>query len=130
MDLLCHVLKIYENSFYNITLFSTKSWFGLYLAESLYCIFLPCMHSVISPKSFGEKSGFSKGFYLGGSQFSNCLGRNGFGEEFECFDFCLGEVCFFIIHSIFWHFRHQKFKIFSNHSGIKHNLKFDPSHYS
>ena len=48
------------------------------------------VHSVISPQNFGEKSGFSKGFCLVGSHFSKCLGRKGFGEEFEFSDFCLG----------------------------------------
>ena len=48
------------------------------------------MHSVISPQNFGEKSGFSKRFCLRGSQFSKCLGRKGFGDEFE-FSVCLGE---------------------------------------
>ena len=47
-------------------------------------------HSVISPQNFGEKSGFSKGFYLEGSHFSKCMARNGFGKEFEFSDFCLG----------------------------------------
>ena len=49
-------------------------------------------HSVISPQNFGEKSGFSLGFSLGGSHFSKCLGRKGFGEEFEFSDFSLRGV--------------------------------------
>ena len=47
-------------------------------------------HSVISPQNFWEKSGFSKGFCLRRSHFSKCLGRKGFGKEFEFSDFCLG----------------------------------------
>ena len=46
-------------------------------------------HSVISPQNCGEKSGFSKGFCQGGSHFSKCLGRKGFGVGFEFSDFCL-----------------------------------------
>ena len=49
-------------------------------------------HSDISPQDFGEKSGFSKRFCLGGSHFSKCLGRKGFGEEFEFLDFAWGEL--------------------------------------
>ena len=45
------------------------------------------VQNVISPNDFGEKSGFSKEFCLGGSHFSKSLGRKGFAEEFEFSDF-------------------------------------------
>ena len=43
-------------------------------------------------KLFGKNQDFPKGSVWGKSHFSKCLGRKGFGEEFEFSDFYLGEV--------------------------------------
>ena len=42
------------------------------------------------PKILGRNWDFPKGSVWGGSHFSKCLGRKGFGEEFEFSDFGLG----------------------------------------
>ena len=41
------------------------------------------------PKISGRNQDFTKGSVWGGSHFSKCLGRKGFGEEFQFSDFCL-----------------------------------------
>jgi hypothetical protein len=47
-------------------------------------------HSVISPQNFGEKSGFSKGFCLGGKSLFKVPGEKGFWEGIWIFRFLPG----------------------------------------